>query len=137
MRRLRKGHPDLVLSSRLGDMRGRAPLTTMLSLAFTPHDALCGAEDGSIFVFSHDGNMLPAIPHDALCGAEDGSIFVFSHDGLLRRCLRAHTGPVMSICAYTEGPSSVVVTADSKGYLKIWDQGMEKVQAPPEGIHIG
>jgi len=28
----------------------------------------------------------------------------------------------MSICAYTEGPSSVVVTADSKGFLKIWDQ---------------
>jgi hypothetical protein len=28
----------------------------------------------------------------------------------------------MSICAYTEGPSSVIVTADSKGFLKIWDQ---------------
>ena len=40
---------------RLGDMRGRAPMTTMLSLAFTPHDTLCGAEDGSIFLFSHDG----------------------------------------------------------------------------------
>jgi hypothetical protein len=46
---------NLKLQIRLGDMRGRAPLTTMLSLAFTPHDTLCGAEDGSIFLFSHDG----------------------------------------------------------------------------------
>ena len=101
MPRVAAGHPELALSSRPGELRGRAPLATMLCVAFTPEQTLCGAEDGRVYLFSHHG--------------------------LLHRCVRLHAAPLTALCVHTEGTASVIFSADAAGFLKIFDKKFVKV----------